>query len=227
MSMAWFLSCFVMYVFEYILDRISSLFKFNNYPLDEKAYSIMLYIAGLSFRDISERYCITMASRESVRRWFHRFSRIFSVEERFRYAVAVDETVVKLHGLRVYVWSAVDVDSGEILAIYASWGRSMLIALKFIRMVLDRCLNKPMIIVDGGPWYRWALDRLGLEYRYERFGLRNTVERFFRYLKERTRRFYNNINTWRIQSVEDYAKTIAIIRNLHIIIKTQGGVLPS
>ena len=72
-----------------------------------------------------------------------------------------------------------------------------------------------------------ALDRLGLEYRYERFGLRNIVERFFGYLKERTRRFYNNINTWRIQLVEDYAKTIAIIRNIHIIIKTQGGVLPS
>ena len=71
----------------------------------------------------------------------------------------------------------------------------MLIALKFIRMILDRCLNKPMIIVDGRPWYRWALDRLGLEYRYERFSLRNTFERFFRYLKERTRRFYNNINT--------------------------------
>ena len=59
-----------------------------------------------------------------------------------------------------------------------------------------------------------ALDRLGLEYRYQRFGLRNIVERFFGYLKERTRRFYNNINTWRIQSVEDYAKTIAIIRNI-------------
>jgi len=33
-----------------------------------------------------------------------------------------DESVVKLHGLRAYVWSAVDVDSGEVLAIYASWG---------------------------------------------------------------------------------------------------------
>ena len=140
MSMVWFLSCFVMYVFEYILDRISSLFKFNNYPLVEKAYSIMLYIAGLSFRDLSERYFVTMASRESVRRWFHRFSSIFSVEERFRRAVALDETVVKLHGLRVYVWSALDVDSREILAIYASWSRSMIVALKFIRMVLDRCL---------------------------------------------------------------------------------------
>jgi len=69
-------------------------------------------------------------------------------------------------------------------------------------------------MVDKGLWYRWALERLGLEYRHERFGLRNTVERFFRYLKERTERFYNTINTWKIQSIEDYAKTIAIIRNL-------------
>jgi len=46
-------------------------------------------------------------------------------------------------------------------------------------------------------------------------------------LKQRTRRFYNNINTWKTQSIEDYASTIAIIRNLLTIIKTQGGVLPN
>ena len=40
-------------------------------------------------------------------------------------------------------------------------------------------------------------------------------------------RFYNNINTWRIKSLEDYASTIAITRNLNIIIKNKGGVLPS
>jgi len=129
--------------------------------------------------------------------------------------------MVKLHGLRVYVWSALDVDSGEILAIYASWSRNILITMKFIKMVLDRCYNKPLIIVDRGPWYRWALDRLGLEYRYQRFGLRNIFERFFGYLEQRTRGFYNNINSWRIQSIEDYAKTIAIIRNITITIKTK------
>jgi transposase-like protein len=164
---------------------------------------------------------------ESVRNQLHRFSKIFPVEKRFRNDVTLDETVIEMHRFRVYVWSAVDVDSGEILAIYASWSRSMIVALKFIRMVLDKCLNKPLIIVDRGPWYRWALERLGLEYRYQRFGLRNIVERFFGYLKQRTRRFYNNINTWRIQSIEDYAKTIAITRNITITIKTQGGVLPS
>jgi hypothetical protein len=68
-----------MHVLDYILDRIYGLFRFNNYPLIENAYSVMFHIAGLSFRDVSERCCVTMAYRESVRKWFHRFSSIFSV----------------------------------------------------------------------------------------------------------------------------------------------------
>jgi transposase-like protein len=84
--------------------------------LDEKAYAVILYVAGLSLRGLSGRYHVTMASREGFRRWLHRFSRVFSVGRRFRNAVALDEAVVRLHGLRAYVWSAVDVDSGEILA---------------------------------------------------------------------------------------------------------------
>jgi transposase-like protein len=216
-----------MHVLDYILDRLSGLFRFNRYSLVEKAYSVLFHVVGLSLRDVSERYCVTNASRESVRRWFHRFSRLFSVEKKFRNTIAVDETVVKMHGLRAYIWSAVDVDSGEILAIYASWNRNILIAMKFLRIVLDRCLNKPLIIVDRGPWYRWALERLGLKYRYQTFGLRNAVERFFGYIKQRTRRFYNNINTWSIKSVEDYATAIAIIRNLTTLTKIQGGVLLS
>jgi transposase-like protein len=85
------------------MDRLFKLFRFNNYPLGEKAYSVMFHIAGLSFRDFSERYCVTMASRESVRRWFHKFSSMFSLDRRFRNTVAVDETVLKMHSLRAYV----------------------------------------------------------------------------------------------------------------------------
>jgi putative transposase len=72
------------------------------------------------------------------------------------------------------------------LALEASYGRSSLNALSFLKKALKMCTNKPLVIVDKGPWYRWAFERLGLEYRYERFGMRNRVERFFRYLKERT-----------------------------------------
>jgi len=95
--------------------------------------------------------------------------------------------------------------------------------LKFLRTVLDKCLNKPLIVVDRGTWYRWSLERLGLKYIHQRFGIRNNVERFFGYIKQRTRRFYNNINSWSIKSIEDYAT--AIIRNLTTLTKTQGGVL--
>jgi transposase-like protein len=214
-----------MHVLDYILDRLSGLIRFNRYSLVEKAYSVLFHVVGLSLRDVSERYCVTNASRESVRRWFHRFSKIFSVGKKFRNTIAVDETVVKMHGLRAYVWSALDVDSGEILAIYASRSRNILIALKFLRIVLDRCINKPLVIVDRGPWYRWALERLGLKYMYKTFGIRNSVERFFGYLKQRTRKFYNNINSWKTQSIEDYATAIAIIRNILTAIKIQGGVL--
>jgi transposase-like protein len=38
------------------------------------------------------------------------------------------------------------------------------------------CTNKPLVIVDKGSWYRWAFERLGLEYRYERFCIRNRLK---------------------------------------------------
>jgi len=94
-----------MHVLDYILDRLSGLFRFNNYSLVKKTYSILFHIIGLSFKDLSERYCMTTASRESVRKWSHKFSKTFS-EKKFRNAVAVDKTVIKMHGLRAYVWSA-------------------------------------------------------------------------------------------------------------------------
>ena len=60
MSMDWFLFYSLMHVLDYILDKISSIYRFNNYPLIKKAYTIMLYITGLSLRDLSERYLITI-----------------------------------------------------------------------------------------------------------------------------------------------------------------------
>ncbi|MEM0444342.1 MAG: hypothetical protein QXJ73_09350 [Candidatus Caldarchaeum sp.] len=46
-----------------------------------------------------------------------------------------------------------------------------------------------MVVVDRGPWYPWALKRLGIEYLNETFGNRNKVERWFRKLKNRTKEY--------------------------------------
>jgi len=52
----------------------------------------------------------------------------------------------------------VDVGSGELLALEASYSRSCLNAITFLKKTLS---------LFRGLWYRWALERL--EYRVERF----------------------------------------------------------
>ncbi|MEM4374966.1 MAG: DDE-type integrase/transposase/recombinase, partial [Nitrososphaerota archaeon] len=78
---------------------------------------------------------------------------MFKPERKARRLVAVDETVERRFGEGVYVWSAIDVDTGEIIAVYASRGRSIPNALTFLRRVLEVCDGKPVIVVDRGPWY--------------------------------------------------------------------------
>jgi transposase-like protein len=214
-----------MHVIDVLLDSFTRLFRHHRYSPLEKLYSVILFISGLSLRDVSERFCLTFASRESVRIWAHRSSSLFKPSRRVRRLVAVDETVLKVNGQICYLWAAIDVDTNEILAIYASRGRGLPNAIKFLKMVLRSCDGKPIVVVDRGPWYRWALDRLGIIYFHETFGNRNKIERWFRELKERTKRFHNNVNSKTLKSIEEIATAVAIVHNLVRI--GRGEVIPT
>jgi len=65
--------------------------------------------------------------------------------------VAIDETVLKVNGQTCYLWAAIDVDTNEILAVYASRGRGIPSAIESLRKVLDSCEGNPVIVVDRGP----------------------------------------------------------------------------
>jgi len=67
----------------------------------------------------------------------------------------VNETKLKVKGQEVYVWAAIDVETKELLAIDASYQRSALNAYIFLKKALKKCSNKPLVLVDGGPWYPW------------------------------------------------------------------------
>jgi putative transposase len=82
-------------------------------------------------------------------------------EPRYRRCIAVDETKLRVKKSYVYIWSAVDVDSKELLALEASYGRSCLNALAFLKKALKMCTNKPLVLVDKGPWYSGRLRGLG------------------------------------------------------------------
>jgi putative transposase len=146
--------------------------------------------------------------------WVHRFSSLFRPSRRVSRLVAVDETVLKVSGQTCYLWAAINVDTNEILAVYASRGRGIPSAVKFLRKILDSCECKPLIVVDRGPWYRWALDRLGITYIHETFGSRNRIGRWFREMKDRTKRSHNNINAKALKSLEELATAIAATHNI-------------
>ena len=179
-----------------------------------KVLAVLEYMFHGSCRKLSK--VLSLALEPISKSTVHELARIVSSrvvlasKPGYRRCIAVDETKLSVKGVWVYVWSAVDIDSGELLALEASYGRSCLNAFTFLKKALKLCTNKPMVIVDRGPWYRLALERLGLEYRCERFGLRNRVERFFRYLKERTMVFHHRM------SARDH---IEGIRNLNLFLK--------
>ena len=173
----------------------SHIFKRNRIALETKVLACLLYLAGLSYRGMTLQTGIIPACYRSVHYWVQKLNGITSnLPRKARRLVAMDETKQKVNGKQLFVWSAIDVESRELLAIYASYQRSSINALVFVKTVLATCEGKPVVLVDGGPWYPWALERYGLRWLHITFGERNAIERFYRTFKERTKRFYNNIN---------------------------------
>jgi transposase-like protein len=76
--------------------------------------------------------------------WVHRFPSSFRPSRMVRRLVAVDEAVLKVSGQTCYLWAEIDVDTNEVLAVYAS--RGIPSAIKFLRKVLDSCEGKPLIL---------------------------------------------------------------------------------
>ena len=173
--------------------RSTKVFRRNKKDVELKIIAALLYFFGLSLRKTSEFLSLfEEISHESVRIYYHKLKEVLKQpKKKKRRLIAIDETKLKLEDKQIFVWSAVDVDTDECLAIWASEGRTSFHAYVFLREVLKYCENKPDVVVDKGFWYLWALKRLGLKYRHETFGDRNAVERFFFRLKERTKRFWN------------------------------------
>ena len=183
-----------------------------------KALAILLYFAGLSYRKTSKILRdFEIFSYEAVRKWYHKCKDLFIVKKKRRRVVAIDETKVKLENEQIYVWNAIDVDE-EVIAVHVSTTRTSFDAYYFLRRVLDTCENKPLILVDKGPWYRWALQRLGLKYKHETFGERNAIEGWYSLFKARVKRFWKRfpVNS-SLESVKRWSVAWACLYNLEVL----------
>ena len=173
--------------------KATKVFRRNKKDVKIKILSALLYFFGLSLRKTSKFMSLfEELSHESVRIYYHRLKKVIKLpEKKERKLIAIDETKLKLENRQIFVWSARDVETGEILFVWASDGRSSFHAYVFLKEVLKHCENRPEVVVDRGFWYLWALNRLGLRYEHETFGRRNSIESLFSQLKERTKRFHN------------------------------------
>jgi len=81
--------------------------------------------------------------------------------------------------------------------------------------ILRLCRNKPLFLVDRGPWNPRAFVQLGLRFRHMTFGLRGRIEQWFSQMKERTKRFYNS----------PYGSNLKIVRTYFAIHTTTHNLL--
>ena len=160
-----------------------------------KALALLIYHAGLSYRKTSQIIGeLESFSYEAMRKWYNKCKDIFRPKKKVRRIIAIDETKIKQEGKQLYLWNAIDIDDHNIIATHLSTSRTSFDAIYFLRMTLKYCENKPLILVDRGPWYRWALKRMGLEYRHETFGWRTPIEQWYSQFKARVKRFWKRFS---------------------------------
>jgi len=80
---------------------------------------------------------------------------------------------------------------GMLLVFGSLRGDHHLKRMDFFDIFLIGVRTDQRLLSIAGPWYKPALQRLGVEWEHITFGLRNPVEQWFGILKHRINLFYN------------------------------------
>jgi transposase-like protein len=97
-----------------------------------KVLAVLEYMFHGSCRKVSKvlSLAIEPISKSTVHDLARKVSTIkVSSEPKFRRCIAIDETKICIKKAWVYIWSAIDVNSKELLALEVSYGRNCLNAL--------------------------------------------------------------------------------------------------
>ena len=180
---------------------------------------IALLYLGMSCRkaaDVLRFSDVDKASYEAIREWYHRAKVLLrDPPKRCRKVIAIDETKVKVRGRWYFLWAAVDTENRELLCIALTPTRDGSDASCFIRRALQACTNTPTVVVDGGPWYAWALTRMGVPWERVTFGERNAVEQWFSIFKQRIKQFYRRWpHNARVETALSWCEAFVALYNL-------------
>ena len=135
------------------------------------------------------------------------------VKRKRRRCLVVGETKIRTKSGWIYVFGAVDPENREIVYLLATKYQESIDTLRFLKRRLRYCKGKPVIITDGGPWYRWPTRRLGLKHIVMCGGERNHIERWFETFKDRLRAFDCYFPTSDLESVQNFRWAFGFLYN--------------
>jgi transposase-like protein len=177
--------------------------------------SIQLHLAGLSLANTVSFLEVfgVQRVRSTVHNWVHK-SELQPQEGRRPDRVAVDETVIQIDDERYWLYAAVDPDSNELLHTKLEPVRTKVFAHAFLAELREKHnVDDAQFLVDDAAPLKDACSRHGLDFRYERHGNRNSVQRVFREVKRRTSSFSNCFSHTERETADKWLQAFAFAWN--------------
>ncbi|MDL0120931.1 IS6 family transposase [Halobacterium salinarum] len=177
--------------------------------------SIQLHLAGLSLSNtvsILEIFGVERA-RSTVHNWVHKAD-LQPKPGRCPDHIAVDETVIQLDDEQYWLYAAVDPETNELLHTKLEPATTKVLAHSFLTELSEKHdVSDAVFLVDGSHSLQDACQRHGFDFRYEKYGNRNAVERVFREIKRRTLCFSNCFSNAEAETVDDWIRSFSFAWN--------------
>ena len=103
-------------------------------------------------------------------------------------AFIIDETMIQIGSDYAWLWVAIEPVHKQVLGVYISRHRNMLVAESFLRSLI-KIYGRHTVYSDGGSWYPEACSYLGLEHLLHSPFEKSIIERTIEYFKDRTEIF--------------------------------------
>ena len=184
-------------------------------PTEFMKLGIQLHLQGLSLSNtisVLDKFGVDRA-RSTVHNWVHKAD-LQPEDGRSPDHVAVDETVIQLNDERYWLYAAVDPEANDLLHTKLEPVRNNAFAHGFFAELREKHdVDDAVFLVDGAAPLQDACSRHGLDFRYEKHGNRNSVERVFREVKRRTTCFSNCFSNASRETVDEWLRSFAFAWN--------------
>jgi len=147
--------------------------------------SIQLHLAGLSLLNTVSIIDIFGVKRawSTVHNWVHK-AELQPESGRCPDHIAVDETVIQLDDKQYWLYAAVDLEANESLHTKLEPTTTKVPAYSFMtELSEEHDVSDAVFLVDGSHSLQDACQCHGFDFRYEKHGNRNAVERVFHEIK--------------------------------------------